>query len=163
MNEMLPPPPAALNDALALVYLALNAKEAAAYLETLKTQTLAHEAARNANVGKAEQLATREQVLAEKEALIVSRETSVTTRETEVNAHALTLIGQQQALTADSQKLEEAKAAHAANVQSLAHLKANAEQTMAAAHQALDERERALAQAEAEHAAKVARLKELAA
>jgi hypothetical protein len=161
MNDVLPPPPTALNDALALVRLALNPKEAADYLDKLSTQAALHESARNANTGKEAALEAREKVVQGKESDVAKREASVTLRETDVASHAATLKQQQIKLTSDSIALEAAKALLIADREKLAQFRINSEQTANAAHQAVAIREAALVSSEAAYNAKVARLKEL--
>lgn len=161
MNQVLPPPTSALNDALALVRLALNPKEASDYIERLAAQTSAHEEARNAIIGKSQELDIRENAIADKESILAKREASVTDRETEVASLVASVKLAQAGVVADSKDLLEAKLAHAEDVEKLAQLKANAEQVIAAAHQTIDAREKDVAEKEAAHDARLARLKEL--
>ena len=160
MNPILPPPPSALNDALALVRLALNPKEAATYLEQLTAQSTAHEAARNANIGQAQALAEREQAVSVKEAQVKAREDALAERESQLGTRGAALGAQQNAIASAKQELEAAKAAHEQNVQSFAAGQAQANQSLDARTIALDQREKALATKEAANEARLARLKE---
>lgn len=161
INQVLPPPVSALNDALALVRLAVNPKEAADYIEKLSAQSAAHEEARNANIGKDKLLEARESAIAGKEAVIAKRESAVTARETEVGIHAANLVKQAAQVTEGIKALGIEKDALAAAQAKHAELKASELQVIADAHAQLDARESEVAAKEAAHNERLARLKAL--
>jgi hypothetical protein len=162
MNPVLPPPPTALNDALALVRLALNPKEANDYLEQLSTQAALHESARNENQGRTQQLDVLQKNVATKEAALRATEADLAQREAALADNAKTLRQFQQKMNADSQSVDAAKVQLEADRATLEAHRKNADQAIAAGHQALDEREKVVAEKEAAHTARLARFKELA-
>ena len=162
MTPIAPPPTTALNDALALVRLALNPKEASDYLESLTAQATKHEEARIANTGKEQALYAKETEIASREDAITKRESASAKREDELKALINEVNAKQSSFDAKFAELETKRGSLEASATSFAAIHDEAQQALAAAHATLDEREKAVAMRESEHAAKVARLKELA-
>jgi len=172
MNTIAPPSLTAINDALAVVRLALNPQSANEVIEHLANETAKHQETLKAIIGRKDQLDAREKDLQEREANISVNMAAVVTRDAQVTARERAAATREQQLAeahaahtkrvGDNEAAQKAWDEHAAAVKKdIETRQAALDKANAARTSALDAREAAIAKRETEHAARLARLKAL--
>jgi chromosome segregation ATPase len=162
LNPYVPPPPLnSLGDALALVRLALNPKEAAEYIERLAAQTIAYQESHQKLVSQSKDIENRLKAVEIAEAQLAPKISALTAREGATADLSRQLDSQREELNTRRSALDEAEKALAQSRISLEAQRKNFEQTSASRIVELDNREQALKEREAAHNAKVQRLREL--
>jgi hypothetical protein len=173
-TSIAPPSLSALNDALAIIRLALNPQEALEVTEHLHKETQAHSQMLDAIRGRHDQLNAREQALILREKQVEATLSDLTDRETAVAAQSRKVSEQTNALQQQQAEHTRAVSDHAAEHSSRSDAvkteedrvlvaRRSLEQATASQNTQLTQREEQLHLAEEDLKSRVQRMKELAA